>query len=71
MTAPPSTGPSTDRRRSSPRPPLRRSRSRRLLVVELIKMFNTRAGFWLMVCIAGTALIATVVGDRSSRPTAR
>jgi hypothetical protein len=32
----------------------------RLLQVELIKMFNTRAGFWLMVSIAASALIATV-----------
>lgn len=32
----------------------------RLLQVETIKMFNTRAGFWLMVSIAATALIATV-----------
>src|SRR4051812_46905601 len=32
----------------------------RLLKVELIKMFNTRAGFWLMVGIAATAFIATV-----------
>jgi hypothetical protein len=31
----------------------------RLLKVELIKMFNTRAGFWLMVSIAASALIAT------------
>jgi len=31
----------------------------RLLKVELIKMFNTRAGFWLMVSIAATAAIAT------------
>lgn len=32
----------------------------RLLRVELIKMFNTRAGFWLMASIAASALIATV-----------
>ena len=32
----------------------------RLLRVETIKMFNTRAGFWLMVGIAASALIATV-----------
>jgi ABC-2 type transport system permease protein len=32
----------------------------RLLNVELIKMFNTRAGFWLLVGIAASALIATV-----------
>jgi hypothetical protein len=32
----------------------------RLLKVETIKMFNTRAGFWLMMGIAGSALIATV-----------
>jgi len=32
----------------------------RLLRVELTKMFDTRAGFWLMVGIAATALIATV-----------
>jgi ABC-2 type transport system permease protein len=32
----------------------------RLLQVETIKMFNTRAGLWLMVSIAATALIATV-----------
>ena len=32
----------------------------RLLKVELVKMFDTRAGFWLMVGIAATALIATV-----------
>jgi ABC-2 type transport system permease protein len=31
----------------------------RLLSVETIKMFNTRAGFWLMVSIAATAVIAT------------
>lgn len=31
----------------------------RLLKVELVKMFDTRAGFWLMVSIAATALIAT------------
>ena len=31
----------------------------RLLNVELIKMFNTRAGFWLMMSMAGTAFIAT------------
>jgi ABC-2 type transport system permease protein len=31
----------------------------RLMTVELIKMFNTRAGLWLMVSMAGTALIAT------------
>jgi ABC-2 type transport system permease protein len=31
----------------------------RLFNVELIKMFNTRAGFWLMVSIAASALIAT------------
>jgi hypothetical protein len=32
----------------------------RLLQVETIKMFNTRAGLWLMVGIAAAALIATV-----------
>ncbi len=32
----------------------------RLLRVETIKLFDTRAGFWLMVSIAATALIATV-----------
>ena len=32
----------------------------RLLQVETIKMFNTRAGFWLMVSIAAAAVIATV-----------
>jgi hypothetical protein len=32
----------------------------RLLKVETVKMFNTRAGFWLMVGIAASALIATV-----------
>lgn len=32
----------------------------RILGVELTKMFNTRAGFWLMMSIAATALIATV-----------
>ena len=31
----------------------------RLLKVELVKMFDTRAGYWLMVSIAATALIAT------------
>jgi len=31
----------------------------RLLQVELVKMFDTRAGFWLMASIAATALIAT------------
>ncbi len=31
----------------------------RLLQVELIKMFDTRAGYWLMVSIAATAFIAT------------
>ena len=31
----------------------------RLMTVELIKMFNTRAGFWLMMSMAGTAFIAT------------
>jgi ABC-2 type transport system permease protein len=31
----------------------------RLMTVELVKMFNTRAGFWLMVSIAASALIAT------------
>jgi ABC-2 type transport system permease protein len=31
----------------------------RLLKVELIKMFNTRAGFWLMMSIAAAAVIAT------------
>jgi hypothetical protein len=31
----------------------------RLLQVELIKMFDTRAGYWLMVSIAATAVIAT------------
>ena len=31
----------------------------RLLQVETIKMFNTRAGFWLMIGIAASALIAT------------
>jgi ABC-2 type transport system permease protein len=32
----------------------------RLLKVELVKMFNTRAGLWLMISIGATALIATV-----------
>jgi ABC-2 type transport system permease protein len=32
----------------------------RLLKVETVKMFNTRAGFWLLVGIAASALIATV-----------
>jgi len=32
----------------------------RLLKVELVKMFDTRAGFWLMMSMAGAALIATV-----------
>jgi hypothetical protein len=32
----------------------------RLFKVELVKMFNTRAGFWLMASIAASALIATV-----------
>jgi ABC-2 type transport system permease protein len=32
---------------------------RRLMSVELIKMFDTRAGFWLIMSMAGTALIAT------------
>ena len=31
----------------------------RLLQVELVKMFNTRAGLWLMVSMAATAAIAT------------
>jgi ABC-2 type transport system permease protein len=31
----------------------------RLLKVELVKMFDTRAGYWLMVGIAATAVIAT------------
>jgi hypothetical protein len=31
----------------------------RLLRVETIKLFDTRAGFWLMASIAATALIAT------------
>jgi hypothetical protein len=31
----------------------------RLLKVELVKMFDTRAGFWLMMSIAATAAIAT------------
>ena len=31
----------------------------RLMQVELIKMFDTRAGYWLMVSIAATAFIAT------------
>ena len=31
----------------------------RLLQVETVKMFDTRAGFWLMVSIAASALIAT------------
>ncbi|WP_028652416.1 ABC transporter permease subunit [Nocardioides halotolerans] len=31
----------------------------RLMTVELVKMFNTRAGFWLIMSMAGTALIAT------------
>ncbi len=31
----------------------------RLLQVETIKMFDTRAGYWLMVSIAASALIAT------------
>ena len=33
----------------------------RLLAVELRKMFNTRAGFWLMASIAILSVIATVV----------
>jgi ABC-2 type transport system permease protein len=32
---------------------------RRVLQVELVKMFDTRSGFWLMVGIAASALIAT------------
>ena len=41
--------------RPAPRPiPLTR-----LLKVELVKMFDTQAGFWLMVSIAATAVIAT------------
>ena len=32
---------------------------RRLMSVELVKMFDTRAGFWLIMSMAGTALIAT------------
>lgn len=32
----------------------------RLVRVELIKMFDTRSGFWLMASIAGTALLATL-----------
>ena len=35
----------------------------RLMSVELIKMFNTRAGFWLMMSMAGTALHRDRVGD--------
>jgi hypothetical protein len=31
----------------------------RLMTVELVKMFNTRAGFWLIMSMAGTAFIAT------------
>ena len=31
----------------------------RLLSVETIKMFNTRAGFWLMVGMAAAAVVAT------------
>jgi hypothetical protein len=31
----------------------------RVLQVELVKMFDTRSGFWLMVGIAASALIAT------------
>ena len=31
----------------------------RLMTVELVKMFNTRAGFWLMMSMAGAAVIAT------------
>ena len=32
----------------------------RLVRVELIKIFNTRAGFWLIMSIGATSLIATV-----------
>ena len=32
---------------------------RRLMTVELVKMFDTRAGFWLIMSMAGTAFIAT------------
>ena len=39
----------------------------RLLQVETIKMFNTRASFWLMVSIGRTALIATIRWSPSRR----
>ena len=43
----------------SPRTPPAPIPFTRLLKVELVKMFNTRAGFWLMVSIAAAAVIAT------------
>ena len=35
----------------------------RLMAVELRKMFDTRSGFWLMVSIAITGVLATGAGD--------
>jgi hypothetical protein len=49
-------GPAAQVSRRTPPAPIPFSR---LLKVELIKMFNTRAGYWLMVGIAATAVIAT------------
>ena len=43
----------------SPRNPPSAIPFSRLLRVELVKMFNTRAGFWLMASIAAAAVIAT------------
>ena len=55
------------------RPRDRRPASRRLTVVELRKMTDTRAGFWLLLAV-GVLIIAAVVVIvvcRATRPTTR
>ncbi|MDE3130177.1 MAG: ABC transporter permease [Acidobacteriota bacterium] len=40
-----------------------RPRLGRLIAVELRKMLNTRAGFWLPICVAGITLLAAILSS--------
>ena len=64
MTAPPARSPAP-----GSAPYRSRSRTTRIVGVELRKMFDTRSGFWLMASIGILAVIATDRRRSSSRPT--
>ena len=62
---PPTAGTTRTRSRPAPSPPSR------LVKVELRKMFDTRAGFWLLASIGIAVACSPPPRSSSSRPTRR